>query len=629
MKKILFLFALLLTVSAQAKDKVINQPAFVSNTAMWELRPLKIELTKKATIVHFYVVNAKWGEWRLVKAQLVAGGDTLAFKSGRIITHDGTQVLTEEPFELGKQYEKNVQRDSLILSFESLPKGTKTFDCLTNNGRRNRNIKGIRCDDQLYPALLPPYQPLTDDGQPLKPLTMGLGELSATIRVHGGGKVSPANKYANIWGKSYCCSNYDDSLIVFRRPAYLRELPFFTGNGFGLTEYGFNNLFPLVLIPGETLTLDIDLPAITARDEKLAGGKIKMRDCYRVGGTIGDINQVLLENQELMYARYHKEVIPECSEGESFPEWSEQLWQNFESYRQKKFGEHPDYTRRQKEFLTVWLNDLYVCYRHNYANMLKQKMDPTPIDSLVTHLSETYTLADSHIKDMLLYRDGRAFYMPAHTDHIPYLEANGLGNDEVCKTLKALDYKQQLLHKLDSLEVLSDEAIGAAHPLFQTPLREYNDSIRLLKERIQHEAIERIMPTPNVSGDKLVETIASQYPGNVVFFDLWATWCGPCRRGIEAMEPLKEKLKGRDVVFIYLTDESSPEAEWKKQVANMPGLHYRISSLSKQIPGVSVIPQYYLYDRQGKRVWEQVGFDDEVLKIIEAEIEKALRASGK
>ena len=91
----------------------------------------------------------------------------------------------------------------------------------------------------------------------------------------------------------------------------------------------------------------------------------------------------------------------------------------------------------------------------------------------------------------------------------------------------------------------------------------------------------------------------------------------------------KGKLKGRDVVFIYLTDESSPEAEWKKQVANMPGLHYRISSLSKQIPGVSGIPQYYLYDRQGKRVWEQVGFDDEVLKIIEAEIEKALRASGK
>ena len=56
----------------------------------------------------------------------------------------------------------------------------------------------------------------------------------------------------------------------------------------------------------------------------------------------------------------------------------------------------------------------------------------------------------------------------------------------------------------------------------------------------------------------------------------------------------------------------------------MPGLHYRITSLSKQILGVSGIPQYYLYDRQGKRVWEQVGFDDEVLKDIEKQIAKAL-----
>ncbi|MCR5820456.1 MAG: hypothetical protein K6F94_05885 [Bacteroidaceae bacterium] len=88
-------------------------------------------------------------------------------------------------------------------------------------------------------------------------------------------------------------------MIVYRSTDYLRQSPLFSGRGFGLVEKGINTQFPLLLIPGETLTLDIDLPAVTARDNKLADGKVTMRDCYRVGGTIGDINQVLLENQGL------------------------------------------------------------------------------------------------------------------------------------------------------------------------------------------------------------------------------------------------------------------------------------------------------------------------------------------
>ena len=116
-----------------------------------------------------------------------------------------------------------------------------------------------------------------------------------------------------------------------------------------------------------------------------------------------------------------------------------------------------------------------------------------------------------------------------------------------------------------------------------------------------------------------------EHPGKIVFFDLWATWCGPCKRGIEAMEPLKEKLKGKDVVFVYITDESSFMNAWTESVLKIPGIHCRISSMKwKEISIPGGIPQYYLYDRQGKKVWEQTGFNDEVLKDIEVQINKAL-----
>ena len=609
---------LMLTMSAQAKSKVVDRPAYVSSTAMYELKPMKVELTKKATIVHFHVVNAKWGGWSVAEAQLVCNGDTLDFKSGRVITHDGGKVLAEEPFELGRDIDKNIQRDSLIMTFEPLPKGAERFDYIGKSGRRKREIKGIRLSEGPYPSLLPAYQPFVDDGQPLKPLKMGLGEVSATIRVHGGGTILSHNDWRTLWGKPFHCSNDDDSVIVYRCPDYLRQLPLFSGRGFGLVEVGINTQFPLVLIPNETLTLDIDLPAVTARDNK----KAKMRDTYRVGGSIGDINQV----QELMYMHFHKDVIPECTAEETFAEWSEQLWQNFEAFRQKLVDRHPDYTRRQREFLKIWIEDMYACYRNDYVKTLKDKMGAGRADSLMGHLKETHTLADPHFKDMLIYQGGRTFYFPAHTNHIPYLEANGMGQGEVYETLKALDYKNQLMKRMNDLEVLSDSAIMAAHPLFQTPLREYNDSIRLLVERIQQEAQKRMMPTPDVTGDKLIEHIAAQHPGKAVFFDLWATWCCPCKIGIAGMEPLKKELKNQDIVFVYLTNETSPIDEWKKQVANIPGLHYRVTDdIWKQIPNIIGIPQYYLYDRNGHRQWEQTGYDEEVLKDIKQQIEKAIK----
>lgn len=627
MKKFLLLFALLLTVSAQAKDKVIDHPAYVINTAIFELRPTKVEYSKKATTVHFYVVNAKWGGWNVDEPRLVAQGDTLAFKSGRLITHDGAQVLAEEPFEPGKDYDKNVQRDSLIMTFGPLPKGTTAFDCLVKNGRNNRQITGIYLGGQFYPPMLTPYVPFKDDGQSLKPLKMEMGELSATIRTHGGGIIYSHHDLIYHWGKIVRCSNDDDSIIVYRHRDCLMAQPFFSGKGFGVTEHGINTQFPLLLIPGETLTLDVDVPAITARGMKLAGSKVTSRDCFRLGGTLADINEVLLENQDLMYEMLHSEVFPKYTDGMTFPEWSEQLWQNYETYRLQLLDKHPYYTTRQREFLQLWVNDKYVCNRHNYANRAKTGTKDKVADSIaVDQLTRTYTLADPHFKDMLLYRDGRTFYMTAHTDHLPYLEANGVNSGEVYETLKALDYKDQLVKRMNALEVLTDKDIMAAHPLFRTPLREFNDSIQVLAEQVRNEAKKRIMPTPDVTGNKMLETIVAQHPGKVVFIDLWATWCGPCKLGIKAMEPLKEKYSDSPVVFVYLTNETSPVDDWRKMLVNIHGLHYRVSEKQwEQMPDHSAIPQYYIYDPQGKRIWEQTGFDDDVLKDIERVIDNSLK----
>lgn len=60
----------------------------------------------------------------------------------------------------------------------------------------------------------------------------------------------------------------------------------------------------------------------------------------------------------------------------------------------------------------------------------------------------------------------------------------------------------------------------------------------------------------------------ADYRGKVVFLNYWATWCGPCRHEIPAINQLAEKWKGSDVVFLAITDEDA--ATVNQFLAKMP-----------------------------------------------------------
>lgn len=626
-KLILFTAFLMLLGSCQPKDektiKVFDRPAFRSSNSN-SLCPVKVELSKKSTIVHFHIACAHQRDWSMEGALLECDGQQIAFKTGRIITHKDGKIMADDVFEIGKKYEQNEQQDSVILIFDPLPKGAKTFDYIESGLEGGWQIRGIRMDGQLYPFIFNAYQPPTDDGQPLKPLTPTYGKATAVVTLHGGEALSYFGPPAQdpITGKFEAETRMGDSVTAFCHPAYLPMRV--TWIGPDIDPSGGYGQFPLLHIPGETLTLDVDAAACTERSFGCKG-VVGRHDCYRLGGSLADLNQVILENQAL--AGVQVKEVPEYRIGENFTKWSERLWQSIDTLRQSMCG-RTDYTRRQRDFANLLADRAYLNIRHSYELAVGYKMRTLGLDadSAIAHLKATYTLKDPHACDLHLFRDGTTYYATTSTDFLPYLRANGLNHGEVYDFLSAFDEAIALGKKMRNAEVQSESTIARIHPYFQPVLRAFNDSTRMLLERLQMEAENREMPTPNVPAEQLLQTIVSQHPGKVVFFDLWATWCGPCMRGIQAMEPLKEELKEKDVVFIYLTNESSPLNEWSEQVLRVPGLHYRIpSSLWNQIPNLDGIPQYYLYDRQGNRVWEQTGFSDKILKTIRQEIQMVLK----
>jgi thiol-disulfide isomerase/thioredoxin len=47
----------------------------------------------------------------------------------------------------------------------------------------------------------------------------------------------------------------------------------------------------------------------------------------------------------------------------------------------------------------------------------------------------------------------------------------------------------------------------------------------------------------------------ADFAGKVLVVNLWASWCGPCRREVPEYEKVRKEFSGRDVEFIGLTAE--------------------------------------------------------------------------
>lgn len=110
------------------------------------------------------------------------------------------------------------------------------------------------------------------------------------------------------------------------------------------------------------------------------------------------------------------------------------------------------------------------------------------------------------------------------------------------------------------------------------------------------------------------EAILEKFKGKVIYVDFWATWCVPCREEIEEIAPLKQVLKGENIVFLYITNQTSPIESYERRIPLINGNHVRLSTAEwKRVSekfDVLGLPHYLIIGKEGEVVENKVSFNE-------------------
>lgn len=630
MKRIYLILNLLLCFisTIEAKEKVVFRPPFIA----WNSNHLeidKIKLNDTATIVYFRAFDHPGNKIK------IATGSYLKDEKGNLYPiRRGSGIQLDQPIQMPQSGETKFQ-----LIFKPIPFGTTEVSFSEGDFDGALKIWGIQLNRKNNPKLiitrsLRVIKPNKDFDLPIPELKYGKAILKARIlhyRKDMFGKViirlnDPVRGIEN--GKYYRVEN--DGSFKMEKPV-LTVTPATI-----ITPFGQINCW---LAPGEETHILINLMEYTRRQSRLNKDSKPIGRKVYYSGYLAGVQQELSDTQipatlDYFFKDHTIETlkIEEASNGQEYL-----LARRAKLISQIKKA---SISKAAKTVLSVttdilFTQSLYLAEGMIIKNhLMNQELAPQTAkedDSkrfiIPSDFFNIIKQCPTINTDLALYVDTYSYCLynikQANTPITNILETNkGIFFDMIAAS--------KIYESIRNFTPITDnqrnELKKLSSPAYSEMIEDENEELLRKIERNKKKKGFTIHEIGDIDPTQVFHAITEPYKGSALLVDFWATWCGPCRIANAKIHPLKEKLKDKDLIYIYITGETSPKALWENMIPDLHGEHYRLSnhqwrSLIEQL-NIQGIPTYLILDKNGKTTYRQTGFPG--LEVMEAELLKVL-----
>lgn len=375
----------------------------------------------------------------------------------------------------------------------------------------------------------------------------------------------------------------------------------------GFFKKGFIQIY---IRPSDSIHLDIDETLFSR--EKLP--------YYRISGTSPDA-EISQEIQSFLKYCGENEFSPDAK-GKSVKEFL-QILKTQINYRDSILQRFSKENESSIEFIE-WaekdtkysIANYLLDYKFTNPNYKGKLFDKSifPIDDDAAIVTSSYPLHLRHYAlDIGIWQDSVTLY---HLKANNYVEAyqrcletiidsvgNGLSRDIMCYQLLfdmlSESYKDYKIVSQDKDRYLANETFKKA--LLEKE-HDYENQDKMDISFLDSETDK----AKKIKGD-FWSKLKEEHQGKVMYVDIWATWCGPCRGEIPHAIELHDYFDSNDIAFINLCLASN-ENEWKKMIKsnNIKGHNYYFNRFQTQILRDKLqfegYPTYLIIDKQGNIV---------------------------